>query len=1407
MRFYDSILSTLRTHIPQRPNDQLEQLATQITRQLGAQAELSTLSERLILDKLSPVVQIMLAQEYSTIEQAAQYAVNLIVTQVTEDPHSIVPAQFHSPQDCPYPGLLAFDECDHDRFCGRNDDLQRALAAADQAIIPITGPSGIGKSSFARAGLIPALRRHWGSTTVCLTHPFNADSNLLVGLVQTLCPEPSSEHESLIEALRNDPQTLIHLLTRQQPDSGHIYLLIDQFEAIFIDDEKSHADDRRHVLDALLAVDASGVPGIHIILTTRENYFEHPDYIARPQLATIIQRRNLPLDALDNHQLRIAIEEPLHRFNQQYAQDVRFQDGLVDLIIQTFRRTSVGSLPLMQYLLRLLWTEKYHLTHFAYNQIGGLERVLDRHATETFQNIPEQDQPLAKNVLVALVRPGIADEYARKRVRREDLRVERDSQRLPSVLQKLMDTRSRLLTEHRQGDTVYIELTHEILLHQWSFLRELIDARKERIRLRETLLPTADLWQQSLITHGSLGDASYFYTKSVLKAAQKYVEDTSFVDDVDTRIATCYAASQKYQRNQRVRLVALSSGVVIFMLIVSIWAIFRVSSEQTRTQSARQTAAANATGQAIAEIQRVTAAAVAGEEQQRAQAENNRRLSLNLAQNAQAAFQQGNRELALNLALEATSFDSPPPLAQYTLANAAYAPGPLRRFTAIYAVVAHDRQTAIIETQDGTIHLLNLDSGTIKHSFPGITSTSEQRGQVPDSVALSADGSSLLVATSERLVVIDIASGNVTRSYDLRVDIHNNALGTVRHEAVRCVQLSDDGAQFLVTDGLGATTIRQTSDGHVLLSLDQAQASFADTPHCAIFSPDGTKLLIGSVLPAPFSTAVFEGTLILVDAQNGKELLRFDDYAGNPGLDGVTFDAGGMAFSPDGTYFAYAALDNTVRLQHIDTGEDTARLNGSRAPVIFSPDGKHLISHVAANGASEAALMIWDIKDAPKKLRSFSTNTHAISFSSKGQRVYTFGDSQLTEWSLSDAAQLQGDVFGADLWESGADSAVFRQDGKTALLLISGFDAGPSLYWFNMATGEQKELLETGVTSIKARPDGQTALILTSPWTLQPTSSDPGSIPKDVPLSLHIVDIATGAIVTSFGPAFEHSNDQPTVTGVFSTDTKRALISVSRSTGQGTKKTTLSIWDVDDQVEVQPLATVDEAVQDLQFSDDATIAMASISVSAADGEKNQIILWDVATGHEIKRLQTDTLYGSVILSPNKQYIAAGGYETGIALYAVAGEVKLADVPLKDVNYVLFSPDSKTLLIQDFANTLTIWSMTDQKNICSLAEAGSTYDFSADGSLLLTAANSVVHVWDRASCQELRQIDTYDDIHVARFTPDEHALMTGGAHGVKVWRYDSLDELRQYVHTNFTLPALSPEQRTQYELKPSPTPIT
>ena len=83
---------------------------------------------------------------------------------------------------CPYVGLRSFDESNADLFFGR-ETLIHELAARLQStrVVFITGPSGSGKSSLVRAGLIPALKRQ--TPVPGDHHPLNESSRWDIHLI------------------------------------------------------------------------------------------------------------------------------------------------------------------------------------------------------------------------------------------------------------------------------------------------------------------------------------------------------------------------------------------------------------------------------------------------------------------------------------------------------------------------------------------------------------------------------------------------------------------------------------------------------------------------------------------------------------------------------------------------------------------------------------------------------------------------------------------------------------------------------------------------------------------------------------------------------------------------------------------------------------------------------------------------------------------------------------------------------------------------------------------------------------------------------------------------------------------------------------------------------------------------
>src|SRR5207302_2753216 len=87
----------------------------------------------------------------------------------------------------PYPGLHAFQEADAARFFGRTSDVAAMVARLrDQPLVGVVGPSGVGKSSFVRAGVVPALKASGDAWEAIVIRPGRHPMAALVGAMESL---------------------------------------------------------------------------------------------------------------------------------------------------------------------------------------------------------------------------------------------------------------------------------------------------------------------------------------------------------------------------------------------------------------------------------------------------------------------------------------------------------------------------------------------------------------------------------------------------------------------------------------------------------------------------------------------------------------------------------------------------------------------------------------------------------------------------------------------------------------------------------------------------------------------------------------------------------------------------------------------------------------------------------------------------------------------------------------------------------------------------------------------------------------------------------------------------------------------------------------------------------------------
>src|SRR5262245_10783760 len=200
----------------------------------------------------------------------------------------------------PYPGLRPFEPWEGEIFFGREAHTDRLLEILQaQNFLAVIGPSGSGKSSLVRAGLLPALPlgsigtgNDWRIVTIRpgnrpiqrLANALLAQSALGVELVGTE-RVPKSDRDitpdvAMVEAeLRRGSRGLVDLVVdaQNQADASHpfsLMVLVDQFEEIFtyVDAGVREVDESEAFVNLLLESRNSKDGRIFIVLTMRTDF-------------------------------------------------------------------------------------------------------------------------------------------------------------------------------------------------------------------------------------------------------------------------------------------------------------------------------------------------------------------------------------------------------------------------------------------------------------------------------------------------------------------------------------------------------------------------------------------------------------------------------------------------------------------------------------------------------------------------------------------------------------------------------------------------------------------------------------------------------------------------------------------------------------------------------------------------------------------------------------------------------------------------------------------------------------------------------------------------------------------------------------------------------------------------------
>ena len=417
---------------------------------------------------------------------------------------------------CPYRGLEAFDEAHARFFFGREAVTQHLIEALRATrFIAVLGPSGSGKSSVVRAGLLPSLSAGVLPFSNCWSHRiFKPGTHPLQELAVSLGgnekEDKTLEHAlHLLDSLETDERALhmyVRLSLASQPNEARCCIVVDQFEELFT--LCPNEAERVQFIDILrYAASIAGGQTV-LVITMRADFLARAtEYTA---LAEMLSGHQFLISPMDKKDLRRAIEEPAREVG------LRFEEGLVDTILNDMGREP-GALPLMEHALYQLWEKRREdnlMTLHSYGEIGRVQGALARRAEEIFAAFSPEQQKITRRILLRLMRPGEGTEDTRRRATMSELQTQSEEvQAVEQVVRTLADARLLVTSGDEQ-----VDVAHEALIRGWLRLRQWIDNDRSALRTHHRITEAAQEWRRLNQDEGVL------FRGMLLEQAEKWRE-------------------------------------------------------------------------------------------------------------------------------------------------------------------------------------------------------------------------------------------------------------------------------------------------------------------------------------------------------------------------------------------------------------------------------------------------------------------------------------------------------------------------------------------------------------------------------------------------------------------------------------------------------------------------------------------------------------------------------------------------------------------------------------------------------------------------------------------------------------------------------------------------------------------
>jgi hypothetical protein len=498
----------------------------------------------------------------------------------------------------------------------------------------VVGPSGVGKSSFVRAGLVPALKQSGEPWTSLVIRPGRQPMAALAHAVAPLVTQTSttvagdlSEHQAVLARLRQEPGYLGTVLrSRARRRNQKLLLFVDQFEELYT--LVSEPAERLAFTACLASVADDATTPLRVVLSIRSDFLDR--VTEDPGFAADLTHGMFFLAPPGRDSLREAIVEPAEMAGYQLE-----SPAIVEHMLDHLQHTQ-GALPLLQFAASKLWdlrdSGRRLLTAASYQTIGGITGALASHADAVVAGLSQPAQALTRALFLRLVTP----DRTRAVVSVDETdELARDPAEVRRLLDHLVQARLLVVQSSEGGGSAGVEIVHESLIQSWPLLRRWLDENQDDAAFLEQLRSAARQWQAKGYPAGLL------WRGEAMEEAQRWHRRYrgQLPELQRAYLEAVFGLERRAARRRRL----LVAGVMV--LLTALVAASTVALILIRRAQKDAVLKAELAAQAEAQV-RDQLARVQAEEQARREAEERERQARQVAERASEQIEEANDQLA-----------------------------------------------------------------------------------------------------------------------------------------------------------------------------------------------------------------------------------------------------------------------------------------------------------------------------------------------------------------------------------------------------------------------------------------------------------------------------------------------------------------------------------------------------------------------------------------------------------------------------------------------------------------------------------------------------------------------------------------------------------------------------------------